>query len=87
MEHALHLAEKHFVEDVAPTSASALLNKVKGAMANVAGENNEIDLESLNKQLNDIEAEIVKENNEDDEVADTIRKALALVTRVKLLFV
>ena len=60
MEHALHLAEKHFVEDVAPTSASALLNKVKGAMANVAGENNEIDLESLNKQLNDIEAEIVK---------------------------
>ena len=87
MEHALHLAEKHFVEDVAPTSASALLNKVKGAMANVAGENNEIDLESLNKQLNDIEAEIVKENNEDDEVADTIRKALALVTQVKLLFV
>lgn len=81
------MAEKHFVEDVAPTSASALLNKVKGAMANVAGENNEIDLESLNKQLNDIEAEIVKENNEDDEVADTIRKALALVTQVKLLFV
>ena len=91
MEHALHLAAKHFVEDVAPTSASALLNKVKGAMANVAGENNEIDLDSLNERLNDIEAEIAEENNEDGEledyeVADTVGKALALVTQVKLLF-
>ena len=91
MEHALHLAAKHFVEDVAPTSASALLNKVKGAMANAAGENNEIDLDSLNERLNDIEAEIAEENDEDDEledyeVADTVGKALALVTQVKLLF-
>jgi hypothetical protein len=91
MEHALHLAAKHFVEDVAPTSASALLNKVKGAMANVAGENNEIDLDSPNERLNDIEAEIAEENNEDGEledyeVADTVGKALALVTQVKLLF-
>ena len=92
MEHALHLAAKHFVEDVAPTSASALLNKVKGAMANAAGENNEIDLDSLNERLNDIEAEIAEENDEDDEledyeVADTVGKALALVTQVILLFV
>jgi hypothetical protein len=92
MEHTLHLAAKHFVEDVAPTSASALLNKVKGTMANMAGENNETDLDSLNEQLNDIEAEIAEENDEDDEledyeVADTVGKVLALVTQVKLLFV
>lgn len=28
MEHALHLAAKHFVESIAPTSASTLLKKV-----------------------------------------------------------
>jgi len=87
MEHALHLAAKHFVEDVAPTSATALLKKVKAAMTNAVGEGNEIDLDALNSELHDIEVATGEEDGEDGEpddydVADTIGKALALVTKV-----
>jgi hypothetical protein len=60
MEHALHLAAKHFVERVAPTSASALLKKT---------------------------AEEDDDDDDDDEtdfdVADTIGKALSLVTQIR----
>jgi len=57
MEHALHLAAKHFVEKVAPTSSSAL--HVKAAEDGEEGEGEGV-----------------------IDVADTIGKALALVTQV-----
>ena len=88
MEHALHLAAKHFVEDVAPTSAGKLLTKVKKAMANATEGDDGVDLDSLNIELNGIEAEMSRNeddmNNEDVEfnVADTIWKALTLITQV-----
>ena len=84
MEHALHLAAKHFVEGVAPTSVSILLWKVKGTMANVMGEDDTIDLDTLNSEMGDIEAEMDADAEKDEEfdVADTIGKALALVTQV-----
>jgi hypothetical protein len=84
MEHALHLAAKHFVEGVAPTSVSILLWKVKGTMANVMGEDDTIDLDTLNSEMGDIEAEMDAdaEGDEEFDVADTIGKALALVTQV-----
>ena len=88
MEHALHLAAKHFVEDVAPTSAGKLLNKVKEAMA-IAGDADEaVDLDSLNTELSSIEVEMLRsKESEDDEdtefdVADTVGKALALIMQV-----
>jgi hypothetical protein len=88
MEHALHLAAKHFVQDVAPTSAGKLLTKVKEAMANATEEDDGVDLDALNVELNGIEAEISRDEDDvDDEdgefdVADTIGKALALITQV-----
>ena len=88
MEHALHLAAKHFVEDVAPTSAGKLLNKVKEAMAIAANADEAIDLDSLNMELSSIEVEMLRgKESEDDEdtefdVADTVGKALALITQV-----
>ena len=88
MEHALHLAAKHFVEDVAPTSAGKLLNKVKEAMAIAANADEAVDLDSLNMELSSIEVEMLRgeesEDNEDMEfdVADTVGKALALITQV-----
>ena len=86
MEHALHLAAKHFVEDVSPTSASTLLKKVKGAMVNATGEKNEMDLDALNVELDSIEVKISEDDDEGDtkdyDVADTVGKALALVTQV-----
>lgn len=82
MEHALHLAAKHFVEDVNPTSTGGLLKKVRNAMA-VAGDDSGIDLDALEKEISELGGEL----NEDDEgafdVADTIGKALSLVTQVK----
>jgi hypothetical protein len=88
MEHALHLAAKHFVEDVLPTSSGKLLNKVKVAMANAVDADEALDLDVLNTELNSIEAEMLgdeaSEDREDGEfdVADTIGKALALIMQV-----
>ena len=91
MEHALHLTAKHFVEDVSPTSAGKLLNKVKEAMAIAADPDEAVDLDALNTELSGIEAGLLSgeaskdnEDNKDNEfdVADTIRKALALITQV-----
>ena len=45
MEHSLHLAAKHFVEDVVPTLGRKLLNKVKEAMAIAANANEAVDLD------------------------------------------
>ena len=84
MEHALHLAAKHFVEGVAPTSSTSLLQKVKGAMANATRDDTAIDLDALNSEIGGIEAAMGDDTEEDEEydVADTIGKALALVTQV-----
>ena len=86
MEHALHLVAKHFVEGVAPTSANQLLQKVKGAMANATENGTQLDMDVLNSEIKDIEAELgdeVEDKEDDDyDVADTIGKALALVAQV-----
>jgi hypothetical protein len=86
MEHALHLAAKHFVEGVAPTSENQLLQKVKGAMANATENGAQLNMDALNSEIEDIEAELgdEAEDKEDDDydVADTIGKALALVAQV-----
>jgi hypothetical protein len=86
MEHALHLAAKHFVESVAPTSANQLLQKVKGAMANATENGAQLNMDVLNSEIEDIEAELgdkVEDKDDDDyNVADTIGKALALVAQV-----
>jgi hypothetical protein len=85
MEHAMHLAAKHFVAGVSLTSTSSLLQKVKGAMANATGKDGTIDLDALNSEIGDIEAGIgadAKDNDEEYNVADTIGKGLALVTQV-----
>ena len=58
MEHAMHLAAKHFVRGVALTSASSLLQKVKVAMANAMADDDTIDLDTLNSEMGDIEAEM-----------------------------
>ena len=71
MEHALHLAAKHFVEDVLPMSSGKLLNKVKVAMANAVDADEALDLDVLHTELNSIEAEMLGdeagEDHEDSE--------------------
>ena len=82
----MHLVAKHFVEGVAPTSANQLLQKVKGAMANATENGTQLDMDVLNSEIKDIEAELgdeVEDKEDDDyDVADTIGKALALVAQV-----
>lgn len=92
MENALHLATKHFIEDASPMSSGKLLNKVKVAMASAADADKALDLDVLNIELNRIEAKLLGDeagkDHEDGEfnVADTIRKALTLITQVWLYF-
>lgn len=92
MEHATHLAAKHFVEGVNPTSSGKLFEKIKMALANASTENavdvdRLDDLDRLEKELNGLElSEEGDELDGDDaeyEVADTIGKVLALITQVK----
>jgi hypothetical protein len=85
MEHALHLAAKHFVESVSPTSSSTLLNKVKAALGNAASEDDEVDVAALNNELEGFgfDSEDSEQGKDEDfDIADTIGKALALVTQV-----
>jgi hypothetical protein len=85
MEHALHLAAKHFVEGVSPTSSSTLLNKVKATLANATSEDDKVDVAALNNELEGLgfDSEDGEEGEDEDfDVADTIGKALALVTQV-----
>jgi hypothetical protein len=81
-----HLAAKHFVEGAAPTSANKLLHKVKGSMANATDNGEQLNMDVLNSEIEDIEAELggdaEDKDDEDYDVADTISKALALVTQV-----
>lgn len=81
MEHALHLTAKHFVEDVNPTSTGGLLKKVKNVMA-AAGDDAGIDLDALEKDIRESGGELDKDNDGAFNVADTIGKALSLVTQV-----
>lgn len=77
------MVAKCYVEGVVPTLASALLKKVKMAMANTT---DEVDVDALNFELKGMEmADGEEDNDEEDtdfDVADTISKALALVTQV-----
>lgn len=94
MEHATHLAAKHFVEGVNPTSSGKLFEKIKTAIANATKEqavdvDRLDDLDRLERELNGLEL-----NGDDDEldadeyeVADTIGKLLALITQVRLLII
>lgn len=90
MEHATHLAAKHFVEGMNPTASGKLFKKIKTAIANTTTENavdvdSLDDLDRLEKELNGLELD--RESNEVDadeyEVADTIGKLLALITQVR----
>lgn len=85
MEHALHLAAKHFVEGVNTTALGKLLSKVKAAMANATSDDEALDVERLEQELNGIELDKADDDIdvvEDYDIADTIGKALALVTQV-----
>ena len=52
----------------------------------MTGEDNEMDLDALNAELDSIEAEISEDDDEADtedyDVAETVGKALALITQV-----
>jgi hypothetical protein len=92
MEHAVHLAAGHFIKEVAPTSAQALLKKMRRALENhMIGD--DLDLNQLDEELSgwdDDDDEPDSEGKESDDedgdeifnAGDTLGKALALVTQV-----
>ena len=88
MEHSLHIACKHFVETVAPTSPSTIRTKVRVALQ-AASENEDL---NLNNGLNDdleltaLGLENTEDSNDDTDIefshGDALGKALALVKQV-----
>jgi hypothetical protein len=93
MEHSIDLSACHFIQDVAPSSTSKLVKKIKEVFkdADVEGD---IDLDALDSHFSKFgfgEDDTVA-NDEDDnglggafdqfDIADSIGKALALVKQV-----
>jgi hypothetical protein len=66
MEHALHLAAGHFIDDISPTSSSELTKKLRARE-----QSGELNSESVDE-----------DKDEEFDVADALGKALALVTQV-----
>lgn len=92
MEHAVHLASRHFVEGVSPSPAAAVLKKVRQAFNSASPDNvDDVDLDRLDAALTGFDevsegTESSGNNDEADDfdIGDTVGKALALVTQVCL---
>jgi hypothetical protein len=94
MEHVVHLAASHIMQEIAPSSAQKLLKKAKEAMKN-AGIDEDLDIDQLNAGLSELtdkcdnyetrDADLGADADDDEtdiDAADAIGKALALVTQV-----
>ena len=95
MEHAVHLGAGHFIKVVSPTSARALVKKIRKAFRDAQLDNDNIDFDALEADLGGDDNNKRDEddtNNAGDEaddeaaadftVGDTIGKSLALVKQV-----
>lgn len=89
MEHAVHLAASHFVSEVAPTSPSKLIKKVKQVLRDVNMDGEAPDLDALNAQLDafEIDGDADPDDSEDEDteadLSDSLGKALVLVKQVR----
>jgi hypothetical protein len=98
MEHSLHIAAKHFVEAVSPSSPISIRKKVKAALAK-ARDNGELGLNEFNEAVasinpgdqgdsdSDSDDEDGNGDKDDDysdfKPGDSLGKALALVKQVR----
>ena len=85
MEHAVHLAAGHFIKGIAPTSAQALIKKVKQAVQ--SGNIDDVDLDDIDIHRydgDDGHGEDLDESDVDFEVGDAVGKALALVMQANI---
>lgn len=89
MEHALHIACKHLVETIAPTSPTTIRKKVRAALQ-AASVNGDLDLDALDDELKlaTLGLENYGDNSDDEDVefshGDVLGKALALVKQVRI---
>jgi len=98
MEHAIHLSVGHFIQVVSPTSACALVMKIKKAFCDAHLDDDNIDFNALEADLGgdsddnnnaDNAHDEADDNNEDANdkaadftIGDTIDKSLVLVKQV-----
>ncbi|KAF8981567.1 hypothetical protein BDQ17DRAFT_1337289 [Cyathus striatus] len=91
MEHALHLAAKHFIETIAPTTSTSISKKVR-AVLKKSSHRGELDLEELDHELAEInldESEAAEVDSESDNedfsfcAGNSLEKALALVKQIR----
>ena len=85
MEHALHLAAKHFVTKISPTPTSALVKKIHNIIEDP--ESGTVDLESLNNDLEELELANGDDDVEGFDTGDVIGKALSLVNQVLIFYI
>jgi len=99
MEHSLHVAAKHFVEAVAPTSPTAIRKKVKAAIQK-AKASGTLDLNEVDEALSDVDLlqdwDVNGDENDGPDVddsdlddfssGDSLGKAIALVKQVRSIY-
>jgi len=89
MEHSLHVAAKHFVKAVAPSSPTSIQRKVKAALTK-AWDDGQLDPDQFDEALAALAPDDGdNDGDNDDEIeftpGDSLGKALALVKQVQYL--
>jgi hypothetical protein len=87
MEHVVHLGAGHFISDVSPMSAKAVLAKVRRMKAKLHEDNPDLDLDELDALLEqddpgDEEDGADEEKDEKLAAGDAVGKGLALINQV-----
>jgi len=91
MEHALHLAAKHFIDDISLTTSSQLTKKLQVAANTIKNAQHSgcVDLDELNDKVEAVmqaceqsSGQVEDDEDEEFDVADALGKALALITQV-----
>jgi hypothetical protein len=87
MEHAVHLGAGHFISDVSPMSAKAVLAKVKKMKAKLRKENPDLDLDELDALLEQDDSGDEEDDGDDEgdekiAAGDAVGKGLALINQV-----
>jgi hypothetical protein len=82
MEHALHLAAKHFVTKISPTPTSALVKKIRSAITDSDGGPEDLDIFNDDLEALELANGCEAVDLEGFDTSDVIGKALSLVTQV-----
>jgi hypothetical protein len=82
MEHSIHIASKHFVEAVAPTSSSMICKMVKATLQ-WAKQNGNLDLDDFDTELAKLDINNLENGNRKDKDNDDFTVSLFVMCLIR----